>query len=82
MSPPDTAARRQALANALLARRNELGLPQREVIDRTADLSRSQLQRLEQAQTTITVERLWSLAAALETTPSALLATAEDSLRS
>ncbi|MFT3714415.1 MAG: helix-turn-helix transcriptional regulator [Gordonia sp. (in: high G+C Gram-positive bacteria)] len=77
----DQTARRKALAAALLARRNELGVPQREIIDRTPDLSRSQLQRLEQAQTTVSVERLWSLALALDTTPSALLQAAEQSLR-
>ena len=77
----DQSRRRKALADAILARRNELDIPQRVVIDKTPDLSRSQLQRLEQAQTTVSVERLWSLAEALDTTPSALLLAAEQALR-
>lgn len=68
--------RRAALAKALIAAREQAGLNQSELAA-TSGLSRSAIVRLERGDASISSDRLWDLARALGTTPSAIYAAAE-----
>ena len=68
--------RRDALARALVEARRHAGLTQVELAA-SSGLSRSAIARLEAGEASISSDRLWDLAKALGTRPSALLAAAE-----
>lgn len=68
--------RREALAAALVAARELAGLNQSELA-KASGLSRSAIVRLEKGEASISSDRLWDLARALGTRPSALYAAAE-----
>lgn len=68
--------RRDALAKALVEARQRAGLTQVELAA-ASGLSRSAIARLEAGDASISSDRLWDLAKALGTKPSALLAAAE-----
>lgn len=68
--------RRDALAQALVAARQRAGLTQERLAE-TSGLSRSAIARLEAGEASISSDRLWDLAKALGTTPSAIYAAAE-----
>ena len=68
--------RRTALARALVEARKQAGLTQVELAT-ASGLSRSAIARLEAGEASISSDRLWDLARALGTKPSALLAAAE-----
>ncbi|MFM9378582.1 helix-turn-helix domain-containing protein [Gordonia sp. VNK21] len=68
--------RRQALAAVLKAARTERGWTQAQFAER-AGLSRHAILRLEAGTATISVDALFQIAAALGTTPSALLSAVE-----
>lgn len=68
--------RRSALAKAIREAREKAGLNQSELVTKSG-LSRSAIVRLERGDASISSDRLWDLARALGTTPSALYAAAE-----
>lgn len=68
--------RRAALARAIVAAREQAGMTQVQLAA-ASGISRSAIVRLEKAEASISSDRLWSLAKALGTKPSALLAAAE-----
>lgn len=68
--------RREALAKALVDARQRVGLTQIQLAT-ASGLSRSAIARLEAGEASISSDRLWDLARALGTRPSALLAAAE-----
>ncbi|MGV9748035.1 helix-turn-helix domain-containing protein [Rhodococcus zopfii] len=72
----DRVVRRAALARALVEARERAGLNQSELVTKSG-LSRSAIVRLEKGEASISSDRLWDLARALGTTPSALYAAAE-----
>ena len=73
---PRTSAINDALADVIRQRRIELGLTQEQVAD-SADLHRNYLSGIERGVHNIGVSNLVTLAEALQTTASALLAQAE-----
>lgn len=68
--------RREALAKAIIAAREKAGLNQSQLAQ-ASGLSRSAIVRLEKGEASVSSDRLWDLARALGTRPSALLAVAE-----
>ncbi|SEB66324.1 DNA-binding transcriptional regulator, XRE-family HTH domain [Gordonia malaquae] len=68
--------RREALAAALVAAREQAGLNQSQLAQ-ASGLSRSAVVRLEKGDASISSDRLWDLARALGTKPSALYPAAE-----
>lgn len=68
--------RRQALAKAIIAAREKVGLNQSQLAQ-ASGLSRSAIARLEKGEASVSSDRLWDLARALGTTPSAIYAAAE-----
>ncbi|KHJ71274.1 MULTISPECIES: helix-turn-helix domain-containing protein [Mycobacteriales] len=68
--------RRQALAAALIAAREQQGLTRAELAER-ARIDRTMLYRVETGRTSLSVDLLWDVCRALGITPSALLAAAE-----
>jgi len=69
----------RALGEAVRKRRLELGVSQEELSFRS-DLDRTYISGVERGVRNPTVKSLWKISVALETQPSALLLTAEDSL--
>ncbi|GAC80860.1 helix-turn-helix domain-containing protein [Gordonia malaquae] len=72
----DRVVRREALAAALVAAREQAGLNQSQLAQ-ASGLSRSAVVRLEKGDASISSDRLWDLARALGTKPSALYPAAE-----
>ncbi|WP_248492332.1 helix-turn-helix domain-containing protein [Tsukamurella sp. PLM1] len=68
--------RRDAVGEALRRARLSSGLSQ-EGLARLSGVSRAAIARIETGEASTQVDRLWDLAAALDTTPSAILAQAE-----
>ena len=73
---PRTSAINDALADVIRQRRTELGLTQEQLAD-SADLHRNYLSGIERGAYNIGVSNLVTLASALQTTASELLAQAE-----
>lgn len=72
----DRVVRRAALARALMEARLKAGLTQQELADRSG-VSRSAIVRLEAGAVSVSSDRVWSIAKALNVRPSALWAAAE-----
>lgn len=70
------AVRRRALGDAIAEARAAAGLTQDELAERTG-VSRPTISRLERGAASISSDRLWDLAFALDTTPAALYETAQ-----
>lgn len=68
--------RRDAVGEAVRRARLASGLSQ-EGLARLSGVSRAAIARIETGEASTQVDRLWDLASALETTPSAILAQAE-----
>ncbi len=71
------AVRRKALAAAVIKARHKAKLSQNELAEKSG-LSRSAIIRLEKGHASLSSDRLWDLARAMGTRPSALFLAAED----
>lgn len=71
--------RRNAVGDAIREARTAAGITQA-VLAELSGVSRPAIARIETGTTSVQIDRLWELAAALQTTPSAILAAAEANL--